>query len=235
MDSRLYRKGLIALLVAILSLHSVQVQSQQQDSQRWRDSLTVLNQAIATQPWSTDLHLRKAAANLELKQWNYAIDEYNLVLQKGPRNAAALFYRGYANTDLRRVGLARNDLNDLLVYYPRHFEGRLSLAVILQHTGKRPDALDQLNQTIQLYPDSAVAYAARANVERDMKQDEAALYDWQKAEQLDERNPLYVVSHVDLLLVLERRTEARKVLDDAVKRGIPRGMLLEWYEKCKRK
>jgi hypothetical protein len=24
-------------------------------------------------------------------------------------------------------------------------------------------------------------------------------------------------------------------LDDAVKRGIPRGMLLEWYEKCKRK
>lgn len=235
MDSRLYRKGLIALLVAILSLHSVQVQSQQQDSQRWRDSLTVLNQAIATQPWSTDLHLRKATANLELKQWNYAIDEYNLVLQKEPRNAAALFYRAYANTHLRRFDLARNDLNDLLVYYPRHFEGRLSLAVILQHTGKRQDALDQLNQTIQLYPDSALAYAARANVERDMKQDEAALYDWQKAEQLDERNPLYVVSHVDLLLVLERRTEARKVLDDAVKRGIPRGMLLEWYEKCKRK
>ena len=235
MDCRLYRKGLIALLVAILSLQSVQVQSQQQDSQRWRDSLTVLNQAIATQPWSTDLHSRKAAANLELKQWNYAIDEYNLVLQKEPRNAAAMFYRAYANTHLRRFDLARNDLNDLLVYYPRHFEGRLSLAVILQHTGKRQDALDQLNQTIQLYPDSAVAYAARANVERDMKQDEAALYDWQKAEQLEPRNPLYVVSHVDLLLVLERRTEARKVLDDAVKRGIPRGMLLEWYEKCKRK
>ena len=235
MDCRLYRKSLIALFAATCSLHSVQVQAQQQNSQRWRDSLTVLNQAIATQPWSTDLHLCKAAANLELKQWNYAIDEYNLVLQKEPRNAAAMFYRAYANTHLRRFDLARNDLNDLLVYYPRHFEGRLSLAVILQHTGKRQDALDQLNQTIQLYPDSAVAYAARANVERDMKQDEAALYDWQKAEQLDERNPLYVVSHVDLLLVLERRTEARKVLDDAVKRGIPRGMLLEWYEKCKRK
>ncbi len=235
MDCRLYRRSLIALFAATCSLHSVQVQAQQQNSQRWRDSLTVLNQAIATQPWSTDLHLRKAAANLELKQWNYAIDEYNLVLQKEPRNAAALFYRAYANTHLRRFDLARNDLNDLLVYYPRHFEGRLSLSVILQHTGKRQDALDQLNQTVQLYPDSAVAYAARANVERDMKQDEAALYDWQKAEQLDGRNPLYVVSHVDLLLVLERRTEARKVLDDAVKRGIPRGMLLEWYEKCKRK
>jgi hypothetical protein len=43
-----------------------------------------------------------------------------------------------------------------------------------------------------------------------------------------------VVSHVDLLLILERRKEARKVLDAAVGRGIPRGMLLEWYNKCKR-
>ena len=229
MDYKLYRKSIV-LFVAIswqLTVHAQNI--------NWRDSLRVLNKEIAQSAWNTDLHLRKAAVNLELQQWQYAIDEYNLVLQKEPRNAAAMFYRAYANTHLRRFDLARNDLNDLLVYYPRHFEGRLSLAVILQHTGKRQDALDQLNQAIQLYPDSAVAYAARANVERDMKQDEAALYDWQKAEQLDERNPLYVVSHVDLLLVLERRTEARKVLDDAVKRGIPRGMLLEWYEKCKRK
>ena len=83
------------------------------DSQRWRDSLTVLNRQIAESQWSTDLHLRKATANLELKQWEYAIDEYALVLQHEPRNPAALFYRAYANTHLRRFDLARNDLNDL--------------------------------------------------------------------------------------------------------------------------
>ena len=94
--------------------------------------------------------------------------------------------------------------------------------------------MDQLNQTIQLNPDSAVAYAARANLEREMKQDEAALYDWQCAEKLSPRNPVYVVSHVDLLLVLERREEARRVLDAAVERGIPRGLLQEWYDKCRR-
>ena len=194
----------------------------------------MLNQQIATQPWSTDLHLRKAAANLQLKQWQYAIDEYAQVLQKDPRNPAALFYRAYANTHLRRFDLARNDLNDLLIIAPNHFEARLSLAVILQQIGKKQEALDQLNQTIQQHADSAVAYAARANIERQLKQDDAALYDWERAEQLAPRDPTYVVSHVDLLLVLERRTEARKVLDAAVKRGIPRGMLLEWYEKCKR-
>ena len=232
MDSRLYRTGLV-LLVTILGASTIQAQ-QVSDSQRWRDSLTVLNRLIAESKWSTDLHLRKATANLELKQWEYAIDEYALVLQHEPRNSAALFYRAYANTHLRRFDLARNDLNDLLIMFPSHFEGRLSLAVVLQQQGHHQDALDQLNQAIEQHADSAVAYAARANLERVMKQDESALYDWQRAEELSPRDPIYVVSHVDLLLVLERREEARRVLDAAVRRGIPRGMLQEWYQKTKR-
>lgn len=226
MDSRLYQKGIVLLVAIILQLTV--------HAQNWRDSLNILNQQIATSPWSTDLHLRKAAANLQLKQWQYAIDEYALVLQKDPANPAALFYRAYANTHLRRYELARNDYRDLLAIHPHHFEARLSLAVVLQLMGHRQDALDQLNQVVEFCPDSAVAYAARANLEREMKQDEAALYDWQRAEQLSPRDPLYVISHVDLLLVLERREEARRVLNAAVGRGIPRGLLQEWFDKAKR-
>ena len=158
-------------------------------AQNWRDSLAVLNKQIATSPWSTDLHLRKAAVNLELKQWEYAIDEYALVLQHDPKNPAALFYRAYANSHLRRFDLARNDLSDLLAFLPRHFEARLSLAVVLQQLGRKMDALDELNQTIELHGDSAVAYAARANLERQMKMDDAALYDWQRAEELAPNDP----------------------------------------------
>ena len=227
MDCRLYRKGLVLLFVAM----SWQLTAMAQEN--WCDSLTVLNKQIAQSSWSTDLHLRKANANLQLKQWQYAIDEYSLVLQREPHNPAALFYRAYANTHLRRFELSRADLLDLLAFVPRHFEARLSLAVVLQQLGRKQDALDQLNQTIQQHADSAVAYAARANLERDMKQDEVALYDWQRAEELSPRDVTYVVSHVDLLLVLGRKTEARRVLDAAVKRGIPRGMLAEWYGKVK--
>ena len=220
MDRRLYQKGVVLLVVLLCQL-TVQAQNNQQ----WRDSLTVLNRMIDTQPWSTDLHLRKAAVNLELKQWQYAIDEYAMILQKEPHNPAALFYRAYAK---------KNDLNDLLIVVPNHFEARLSLAIVLQQLGRKQEALDNLNQLIQQHADSAVAYAARANLERQMKQDDAALYDWQRAEQLSPRDPTYVASHVDLLLVLERRKEARRVLDAAVKRGIPHGLLWEWYTKCKR-
>lgn len=205
-----------------------------QSNQDWRDSLAVLNKQIEQSAWSTDLHLRKAAVNMELKQWQFAVDEYAIVLQKEPHNPAALFYRAYANTHLRRFDLSRNDLNDLLAIVPTHFEARLSLAVVLQQLGRNQDALDNLNQLIHQHADSAVAYAARANLERQMKQDEAALYDWDRAEKLAPHDATYVVSHVDLLLVLERRKEARRVLDAAVRRGIPRGMLTEWYEKTKR-
>ena len=242
MDCRLYRKSLVLAFFyrksLVLAFLAVAVFGQQtswaQDKQSWRDSLAVLNQLIATSPWSTDLHLRKATANLELKQWEYAIDEYGLILKHEPRNPAALFYRAYANTHLRRFDLARNDLNELLAFLPRHFEARLSLAIVLQEMGHKTEALDQFNQTIEMHADSAVAYAARATLERQLKQDAAALYDWKRAEQLSPHNPLYVVNHVDLLLVLERREEARRVLDAAVSRGIPKGMFNDWYWKCKR-
>ena len=226
MDCRLYRKGLVLCVAMVWQLTA--------QSQNWRDSLNAINKQIAESTWNTDLHLRKAAVNMELKQWQYAVDEYALVLQREPRNPAALFYRAYANTHLRRFDLSRNDLNDLLAIVPTHFEARLSLSVVLQQLGRKQEALDMLNQTIQLHADSAVAYAARANLERDLKQDEVALYDWQRAEELSPRDPTYVVSHVDLLLVLGRKREALRVLDAAVKRGIPRGMLAEWYRKTKR-
>ena len=220
----------------MLALLFVATQSQLtlQAQENWRDTLTAINKQIAESQWSTELHLRKANANLQLQQWQYAIDEYGLVLRHEERNPAALFYRAYAYTHMRRFDLARNDLNDLLTIVPRHFEGRLSLAVVLQQLGRKQEALDELNQTIELHSDSAVAYAARANLERQLKLDEAALFDWQRVEELSPRDATYVVSHVDLLLVLERREEARRVLDAAVRRGIPRGMLREWFDKCKR-
>ena len=172
----------MVLFVAMLWQHTGQAQeiashTQTPRSENWRDSLTAINKQIAESGWSTDLHLRKANANLQLKQWQYAVDEYALVLQKEPHNPAALFYRAYANTHLRRFDLSRNDLTDLLAIVPSHFEARLSLAVVLQQLGRKQDALDNLNQLIQQHADSAVAYAARANLERQMKQDEVALYD----------------------------------------------------------
>jgi tetratricopeptide (TPR) repeat protein len=200
---------------------------------QWRDSLRVLNKAIADSAWSTDLHLRKAAVNLELKQWQYAAEEYSLVLQRETQNPAALFFRGYAHTHLRRYDQARSDYQSLLALFPRHFEARLSLAYVLQQQGKKTDALDQLNQLVEMHKDSALAYASRANMEQELKLWDAALYDLQEATRLEPHDAGYVGLHADLLISLQRKKEAKQVLDRAVSRGIPRGLLDPWYQKIR--
>ena len=230
MDCRLYLKCIV-LFVAMAWQHTAQAQT----AAEWRDSLRVLNRQIASQPWSTDLHLRKAAVNLELQQWQYAIDEYGLILHHEAQNPAALFYRAYASTHLRHYAAAQNDYEEFLSIFPRHTEARLSLAYVFQQMGHMTEALDQLNMVVEMRPDSAVAYASRASLERELKQYDAALYDWQEAVRLEPLNADYVVSQVDLLLFLNRREEARRVLDAAVSRGVPRGLLHSWYERCRKK
>ena len=136
MDYKLYRKIIALLLVAVLQQLSLQAQTPQQ----WRDSLRVLNKEIAQSAWNTDLHLRKAAVNLELQQWQYAVDEYGLILQHEAQNPAALFYRAYASTHLRHYDVARRDYEELLQIFPRHHEARFSLAYVLQVMGKKKDS-----------------------------------------------------------------------------------------------
>jgi len=215
-----------ALLFAVSGL-------QAQTPQQWRDSLAVLNRMIGEQPRSTDLRLKKAAVNIELNQWEYAVEEYGRVLSLDSHNLAALFYRAYALNTLRRYGEARADYETFLQIAPVNLEARLGLATTLENLGRNTDALDQLNTAIQQFPQSAAAYAARALFEAKLKQVEPALYDWAEAIRLDPSNTGYVVSRVDLLLQQGRRREARRELDAAISRGEPRNNLKEWIDRCR--
>ena len=171
---------ILTLLLAVSVLRA-------QTPQQWRDSLAVLNRQIAEQPRSTDLRLKKAAVNIELNQWEYAVEEYGNVLRLDPNNLAALFFRAYTLNTLRRYGEARADYETFLQIAPVNLEARLGLATTLENLGRNTDALDQLNTAIQQFPQSAAAYAARALFEAKLKQVEPALYDWAEAIRLRRR------------------------------------------------
>ncbi len=224
--------GCLRLVVAILLLPAA-LSASGQGTSRWRDSLAVLNRQIATSVYSSDLHLRKAAVNIELGQWEYAVDEYGLVLEREPGNVAALFYRAYANTHLRRYDLARADYETVLLRVPRSMEARIGLAHIFTKLKRSGDAMDQMNTLVEQHPDSAVAYAARAGLETDLKAYDAALYDWTEAVRLNPSNTDYIISRVDILIRLGKKREARRALDEAARRGVPDGSLREWYAKCR--
>ena len=204
-----------------------------QTRQEWRDSLEMLNAKIGKDPNNLNLHLLKAEANINLEQWDYALAEYGKILHADEKNLAALYFRAYVHMQQKHYDLARVDYESFLLLEPEHFEARLGLAHVLQKLGRKTETTDELNRLIQMFPDSADAYAARAAYETEMKQYDIALYDWDEAIR---RKPLksgFVVSKADILIRLYRMDEARKELNAAIKRGIPRYALKEWLDKCK--
>jgi len=204
-----------------------------QRRQEWRDSLEMLNAKIGKDPNNLNLHLLKAEANINLEQWDYALAEYGKILHADEKNLAALYFRAYVHMQQKHYDLARVDYESFLLLEPEHFEARLGLAHVLQKLGRKTETTDELNRLIQMFPDSADAYAARAAYETEMKQYDIALYDWDEAIR---RKPLklgFVVSKADILIRLYRMDEARKELNAAIKRGVPRYALKEWLDKCK--
>ena len=204
-----------------------------QTPREWRDSVSTLMEAIRLNPKNTDLRLRKAEANINLQQWEHAIEEYGNVLRIDDKNLAALFFRAYCHSQLRHYDMAKADYDAFLAIQPQHFEAHLGLAHVLQKMGRKADILDELNLIVQQFPDSADAYAARAAYETEQKLYDVALYDWDEALRRQPSNAEYAVSKADILIGLGRRKEARETLDALVAHGTSRGALKEWYDKCK--
>ena len=139
----------------------------------------------------------------------------------------------FCHTQLRHYDLAKVDYESFLAIEPVHLEARLGLAHVLRKIGHKTETVDELNRIVQMFPDSADAYAARAAYETEQKQYDIALYDWDEAIRRRPDNADFVVSKVDILIRLGKRNEALEVLDNAVKRGTPRGALKEWYDQLK--
>lgn len=227
MGTNVFRPILLCFAITCLSTISAQ------NNKEWRDSLTVLSKQIEANPKSVNLRLCKAAVNLQLQQWEYAINEYDMILLNDPHNLTALYFRAYANNNLRRYELAKNDYEDFLKLAPSNLDARLGLAYTLIRLDRQTDAINQMNNAVEQHPDSAIAYVARAGLERDMHQYMAALYDWDEAIRLSPSKVDYIASKADILILLNRKTEAKATLDEAVKKGTPRGVLREWYNKCR--
>ena len=221
------------LFLVIIGMMASLATFAQSSSQAWRDSLQVLNKAISLEPRNTDLRLKKAAVNIELGQWEYAIEEYGRVLALDQKNLAAFYFRAYAHTNQRHYDLAKNDYESFLAIVPKHFEAQLGLAMVKRALGRKTDTIDELNRLVQQFPDSAKAYAARAAYETELKHYELALFDWEEAMKREPRNLEFLVSRVDVLLTLKRHEEAWALLNDALRRGVPRAALKEWIDKCK--
>ena len=110
------RKAVILLLVLAVAAPMCA-----QTRQQWRDSLDVLNTEVRRNPGDIDLRLKKAEANINLEQWDFAVAEYGDILRLDDQNLAALYFRAFAYERQQQYGLARADYETFLSLQPRHF------------------------------------------------------------------------------------------------------------------
>ena len=209
------------------------LQSIAQDTENIRDSLSQASNELASNPSSVSLRLKKAGWNLQLHQWQYALEEYNEILKRNPQNVAALFYRAYTNEMLHRYNFARLDYENVLVQIPGHFEALLGLALLNQKDNHLTEAYDQINMLVAQNPDSAIAYAARGGIETERQQYELAEFDYSKAVELDPQNPDHRLCRVETRLKMGHKEKAKEDLDALVGMGIARARLKTYYERCK--
>ncbi len=198
-----------------------------------RDSLAAATNILAYHPDSIDLRLKKAAWNIQLEQWQYAKDDLDKVLFLKNTNIAGLYYRAFVNEKLKRYNFARIDYQNLLLLVPGNFQAQLGLALLNEKDSHHTEAYDGLNNLIEQYPDSAIAYAARGGLEKERGMLELAEYDYAKAVSLDENNVDYRLNQIDLLITLRRKQDAYDALNAVQRKGVKIGQLQEFYHRLR--
>lgn len=206
-----------------------------QDNRALRDSLAQATNVLAYHPDSIDLRLKKVAWNIQLEQWAYAKDDLDKVLFLDKTNIAGLYFRAFVNEKMNRYNFARLDYQNLLVLVPGNFQAQLGLALLNEKDKHYTEAYDGINNLIEQYPDSAVAYAARGGIEKERGRLELAEYDYQQAILRDGKNKDYLINHVDLLIKLGKKEAAVEDLKKLLRLGVAPGQLHDFYARIRGK
>ena len=234
-------KFVICIIVTqLLFVASVNAQTQQE----LRDSLSMINRLIEQHPNAYKLKLRKAALNIEFGEWEYALDEYNKVLEIVPDNPTALYYRGYVYQHLRRLADARRDYERLLLIDPQNEHALMGLILTNLEDNRITEAFDGANRMVEMFPSSAQAYAVRAEVERHENMMSPALEDIRKAIEIEDvevqkKYPVtvddditaYQLTAFELYMQQKDHKAARGCLDYLIKNGVPRAYLNSYYKR----
>lgn len=233
-------RKILLIVTQLLFALSLSAQTQQE----LRDSVSMISKLIEEHPRAVKLRLRKAALNIALDQWQYALDEYTNVLEMMPSNLTALYYRGYVNQHMKRYNFARQDYEALLKYEPSNEHALMGLILTNLADSHTTEAYDGANRLVTMFPESPSSYSVRADVEQGLGMVDAAIDDLEKAIALespcvgstltiDDDMASYQLSVCELYLSKGEKSKARKSLDYLVQRGIAKASLYDYYVRAK--
>ena len=199
----------------------------------YEDALQSYDLALNYAPKSVPILLNRATLFMEMGKDESAKGDYALVLDVEPDNAEALLMRAYIYMQERNYAFARADYEHLLKLDAKHYSARLGLAMLCQREMKHQEAMVVLDALLQDFPSDDVLLVARAGVENDLNQTDAAIVDLDKAIAI---NPSQVDAYLmrgQIYLAQKRKKQAREDFESAMKLGVPYANLRDLLQKCK--
>ncbi|MDE6255260.1 MAG: tetratricopeptide repeat protein [Muribaculaceae bacterium] len=131
--------------------------------------------AIERNKFKTESYKVRGFARQYLGKDSLAVEDYNIGLKDNPDDKYFLFYKGVAETELKRYSGADSTFSKLLRLYPRFEDGITARARLRMLEGDTVKALEDLTASIKLAPASLNPYLMRSEIySRQKKWDEAA-------------------------------------------------------------
>lgn len=196
------------------------------------DAVKMLTEVIKTYPNYYVARLARAEANLQLGRAQEAVEDAEQVLDKTHFDGVtpallerARFVRAAARYQLRLFADAHADLRMLLTDNPQHTNAQVLDALTLQQLGQPKESLNQLNLIVSAHPDNVDALSARAAVEAELNMHAMARADYDALIKLQPRESSYYIERAKMLIHLGEKKAARNDIDQAIRLGVPQGMV----------
>jgi tetratricopeptide (TPR) repeat protein len=191
--------------------------------------LTALVERFPTQ--KTHIMLLQAEIYSQQKQYAKAFDLLTTALAEQPEQSEFLYTRALIADRLNKKDVLESDLKQILVKDPNNFEALNALGYSLLDNPKRyAEAETYLQKALQLRPDEAVIIDSYGWLQFKLGHLESALEHLKRAYAKQQENE--IAAHIaEVLWVLGRQDEARKIFDEAIKNAPEDEFLLKFQQR----
>lgn len=212
---------------ALLFRHIGQIQERQGHDHEALESYSL---GLNISPTTLGLLLDRASLYFRLGNDERAITDYTSVLELNEDHTEALFFRAYLYSRKLDYKRARYDYEHLLKLQPAREDVLQGLAILNSKDNRPREAMEQVNNLIQLFPTHATNYLIRGGMELDAKRYETALYDFDKAISMEPNNPDYLISRAECYAKMKKIKQARADLQAALQLGADKRLVAEMYK-----
>ncbi len=156
-----------------------------------------LDEAIRLQPKYTNLYINRAFLRYALNDYFGAMADYDYALGLEPYNPTALFNRSLLLTEVNANDRALADLDSVLELDADNIQARYIRAIVRGKKGMYSEGIADINKVIEQFPEYPGAWFMRSQFNRQLKQNQRAERDYNKAMALAKAIPLDGVSVAD--------------------------------------